>query len=269
MTGRTAQSFGDWPRRQRLKLRLWRKLCLPGTLMMMALWVGGLAVLQMVPLPDALAIALALPVALIPLMIALRWLIPIPDIWDIPAGWVAVMSFLASILLVLGGQVFAAALLNRLFGESPALFPVAFAVATYFGAVVAPIGLIALAVLTGCGLLTLAELVWRLGQRLAGRPVRRRIRTGILGLLLIIGIGTAAILSIDALERVAGTAVKWVALEADFHTHHRCNMQGWPEGVARVAFVGDEQVLGHQPRSDRLVVLACKRRDVLGGATTP
>lgn len=250
-----AEAIRLWSVDQRQKLRRLRRACLPLSLMLLAFGASSAAFVLLVPTPAAIRIALYTALALLPLLIAFCWLIRIPDIWDIHAGWVAALSLVGSLPLVVLGRYFAAATLNELFREAPDLFPIAQTVASYLGVL-----LVALGVLVVAGLaITIALAGWVLvAGLLHWRGWRRFMRdmAAYLGATLLIGWGLG---SIAHLEQLAGKLIARVALEADFHPEHRCDMSGWPAGVTRVAFVGDEQVLGYRPGANSVVPLSCRR----------
>ncbi len=251
----TAGAIRPWSLDLRQKLRHLRRACLPLSLLLLALAALGAALVLVVPLPATIRIAIYTALALLPLLIAFCWLVRIPDIWGIPAGWVAGFSLAGSLPLVVFGRYFAAKTLNGIFREAPDLFPIALTVATYLGVLLG-----ALCVVVVAGLAVMIALAgWTmLSGLLHWHGWRRFLRdmAAYLGAALLIGWGLGAI---SHLEQLAGKLVARVAYEADFHPEHRCDMTGWPAGVARVAFVGDEQVLGYLPGRNSVVVLPCHR----------
>lgn len=255
------QNIRRWWIGQRAKLRHLRQACLPLTLIALGIATVGIAVLALVPLPGLLGILIGSAVALLPLFIVFCWLIRIPDIWDIHAGWVAAATFLTSLPLFVFGQYFAAVTLTAIFREAPILFPIAQTVAGYIGVV-----LVALTVVTFAALMTMILSVnWTLFAGIMGWMGGKRFLRDLSvygAAALLIGWGLASALHLEWLAR---DLVTRVAVEADFHETHRCETAGWPSGVTRVAFIGDEQVLGYLPKEKQIVVLSCRRTHVMGG----
>lgn len=60
-----------------------------------------------------------------------------------------------------------------------------------------------------------------------------------------------------------------LAYAADFYTNHHCDTRDWPEGVKRIAFIGDEQVLGYRGPGQAFLVLGCERTATTGDGTAP
>lgn len=257
---KTLQFVGDWRARQLVRLREWRRKCLPATLVVVILAFLGIALIALVPLPGSLTIGIGTLVALVPLMLTMHWLIPISQIWDIHPSWVAMATFLISAILALFGRYFAGQLLSDLFHEPPAMFPIAQTISTYFGAVLGAIATISSLALVAL----LASAGWVLLSGLLGRTGLKRFLRDITIYLVLATLIGWTIGSLAVLEKFARDASRWIAIEADFHTSNRCQNLWWPAGVSRVAFVGDEQVLGYQPKDDKVVVLACRRAGVLG-----
>ncbi len=98
--------------------------------------------MALLPLPAPLQMGVGTIVALLPIVLALYWLVPVPRIWDIHPSWVVMASLLTSALLVLFGRYFAGLMLSGLFREAPSQFPIAQTVATYFGAALGAIAII-------------------------------------------------------------------------------------------------------------------------------
>lgn len=242
-------------RTQGQRLQQWRRICLRGTAVMGLAWLGGLGLLGFADLPLSIWVAVAAPTALMPLLIALHWLFAIPRVWGVDGRWVGLAVFAASAMLALFGHWFATLTLNEIFHDNPALFPVARAAATYFGAVFGLIAVLVFLLLViffmGSGAILFCAIVQGAGKR----GLLKRAGT-LAAVALAIG---ATLGSLDPLERLSRHAVLQVALAGDFLPRHRCNMDGWPTGITRVAFVGDQQVLGYRAADRSISVLACPR----------
>ena len=255
-----ADAIRDWWLRQKQRMRRLRRACLPASVGLVVLAALGVAAVMLLPLPAPLRVGIAGAVALLPLLLVFLCLIRIPDIWNLPSGWVAAGALLVSLPLVLFGQYFATRTLNEIFGEAPAFFPVASMAAGYLGVVLGALGLVSLVALAV--LMMLAS--WMPLAGVIGRIGGRRALFGMAVYLLMAGLTGRALGSVDHLERRARDWVTRIAIEADFHAHHRCDASGWPEGIARVAFIGDEQVLGYALPAGSIAVLSCRRTGVIG-----
>lgn len=246
---------------QRQKLRRLRQASLRASLVVMTVAALGIGGMILVPPPSLIGNLIGAAVALAPLLLAFCWLIRVPEIWGIQPGWVAATTFLASLPLVAFGRFFAAETVNAIFGEAPDLFPAALMVASYLGAL---LGALVVLVVIAFGM-TLIAVIWLFVATLLGRIGTRRFWRSLLAYLAsAVGVG-GMLLAVVYLDHVARVLVTRVAITADFHPHHRCETSGWPAGVARVAFVGDEQVLGYLPEGRRVLTLSCRRNGVLGG----
>lgn len=253
-------SLLDWNTRQRLHFRTLRRLCLPATWPLLAIWAALMLLLIVIPLPFNLLAILAVPTAILPVIILLHWLIPVPQIWNIHGSWVAIGMVVISALLALFGRFYAGIVLNSLFGEAPNLFPISYGAGTYFGAV---FGLAALVALSAAILFALQSLIALLVS-VMGLGQKRRLFEDFqvlfaFGIAIIAPVGS--MLFIDLL---ASSAMRIIALEGDFFPDYRCETGGWPEGISRVAFIGDEQALGYREADDRFFVLRCFRKNIQG-----
>ncbi|AGT09756.1 hypothetical protein [Paracoccus aminophilus] len=261
----------DWYIRQRLRLRELRRICMKQTTVAALLWLIGLIVIVLVPLPTLALTLAALFIALLPVSVLLLWLIHIPAIWNIHASLVAIIVFASTALLSVVGRYLSGVILNDMFAEAPSFFPIAYATGTFFGTVFAMVVLLACCTLVIlCFNLILMlfssaahHLSWVAGL---SHPYRRRgwynLGSALIFILAFLGTTISAAVLLERSE----TVLQWVAVEADFFPDHHCATSGWPEGITRVAFVGDEQVLGYLGVEDRIVVLPCQRRPLQGGA---
>lgn len=241
-------------------MRALRRACLPVSLLLLSSALLGVVAIAFLPLPGPMVALIGGAVAMLPLLLAFCWLVRVPEIWGIPAVWVATATFLASLPLVLFGRYVAARMLTGIFREAPALFPVASTVAGYFGVLLGALALIAVVALACLVVLS----GWTFLSGIAGRTGGRRfLRDAAVYVVIALVVGWT-LGSVGHLERLARTLVIRVAIEADFHPDHRCDTTGWPDGVSRVAFVGDEQVLGYLPAGRRIVALSCRRAGVIG-----
>ncbi|KRW95027.1 hypothetical protein [Paracoccus sp. MKU1] len=241
-------------------MRSLRQACLPASLALLSLAALGVAAMALLPLPRPVGLAIGGTVALLPLLLVFFWLIHIPDIWNVPPSWVAVTTLLISLPLVLFGQYFAAQTLSEIFRDAPALFPIASAVAGYLGVLLGALALIGYAGLAFLTVLVSWALLTGFIGWIGGRRFLRDVAAYAVAALLI----GWTVGSVAHLERLARNLVTHIAVEADFHSDHRCSTAGWPEGVTRVAFIGDEQVLGYILPDRRIVALSCRRAGVIG-----
>ncbi len=248
--------------RQTDLLSAWISACLPATIWLIAVMAAGIALVLYAGLSHHMALALAVLVTSMPVVIILHWLIAVPDIWGIPGRWVAVFVFVATAAFAIAGQYLAAETVNAAFGEAPQLFPVAHAVAGYVGAVLALL-LITYALLLFSTLFVpgIVLLIWVVDSRRGWRK---------LGLVLFLIVATG--LTRFAITGIEGLGTKFViqtALTADFHTNHHCDTRDWPEGVKRIAFIGDEQVLGYRDPGQAFLILGCERTATTADGTAP
>lgn len=241
------------PVRQSKLLADWVRDCLPTTLILGAAVSAGISFVILIQPGPRLALFVGALIALLPPLILLRWILAIPRIWSISERQVAILLFLGLPIFVVVGHALGGRMLNDLFQESPGFFPVAFAVASYIGAIQA--FLLATYVITLVMLLVVPSLL--LISHVITSPGRGWHKLGIVGLL-----GVLIILlrfGITGIDLLTDRILSQTALAADFFPNHRCKKTGWPEDVTRVAFIGDEQVLGYQARGGRFIVLPCPR----------
>lgn len=237
------------------RLRQWWAACWRPTLAIAGLTLAGIVLLASGYWPDRMVLPLAIIVALLPLAIPLVWMMNIPAIWNVHAGWLALVSLMLSILWAVLGHWYAALQINQIFTENPAFFPVAKMVGTYLGAILAAMSvyaLVGLAITIFGATPVVVIAIWALPDW------RRSLRwLGALAFIVFSAAFTKA--AIAPIETLTGQAIRWTALNADFVPLHRCDRSGWPQGITRVLFIGDQQVLGYDAPSDQFPVLPCIR----------
>ena len=232
--------------------RLWQA-CFPVTAILTLLWLVGSALIILGLLSGWTLLGVSVMVSLVPLAIALHWLIQIPHIWGINPSWVGLFLLVVTAAFALYGNYSAGLILNEHFHESPGTFPIAYALGSYFTAV---IGLMTVLTASAFFLLFLTVDVF-----LVCALIRWQFSPGVLiypVLVLLTGFSAGVI---PHLRNLTESSVIMTAIKADFFPSHHCQRDTWPKGIKRVAFLGDEQVLGYADNSNAIMILPCKRKE--------
>lgn len=253
-----------WPQQQRHRLRRWRQQCLPPTAFLIVIALACILLAVAAPFPALIIRVLLAVTALVPLMIVLLWLIALPRIWEVDAGWLSLAVLASSAIFGIFGLWFASLTLNDIFRESPAFFPVAQATAAYFGAVLGTMAAAVIVVMVVVMVFGNFIILWGL--------VFGRGWSGILGpvatVIVLAALGGFMKGSIAPAETWARRLILEMALVGDFFPQHRCDTRDWPDGVKRIAFIGDQQVLAYRGPRQAFLVLDCERTAATPDPTT-
>lgn len=192
-----------------------------------------------------------------PALLVVVWARNVPQFWPKAGGLIWVGLLLIGALTQILAMSVAAETVNFAFGEAAVHFPVAMAAATLLA--MPPL------ITAGAALIVLATLFLRLTAELflsaiLDRRSRLRDIPAQLGMGLLFGVTTGMLFTPSLVMAFNGTGViREIGLRADFQRVHRCNSEGWPPEISKVAAIGDQQVLGWQPKTDRLLILPCVR----------
>lgn len=247
-------ALGQFRLLRQLGSRSWR-----ASVWVIAFAMAALCLLMLGLCPGPSGVVLALAVTMSPLVLVLIWAFNIAGVWQLHPGWFALCGVLVSAVWAVMGHGYAALLLNTVFADNPANFPVARMMASFAGGFIIALGAYAVAAFAASlfgSVIAIPMAIWAL-------PDWRRalVWLGVwAGIALSAGFSRGAVAPV---EDLAQRFVRRVALSVDFHAFHRCDMSGWPDGIARVAFVGDAQVLGWRRADDTLHLLHCIRKTAM------
>lgn len=192
-----------------------------------------------------------------PALVVVVWARNVPHFWPRAGGLIWVGLLLIGALAQILAMSLAAETFNLAFSEAAVHFPVSLAAATLLAT--PPL------ITAGAALIVLVTLLLRMVGELFLSAILGR-RSGFRNILAQLGVGflfsvTMVILLAPSLVMAFNGAgvIRAIWLWADFQRVHRCNREGWPPGISRVVAIGDQQVLGWQQKTDRLLILPCIR----------